>query len=103
MHRWYYGTLSGVRSHQLYDMINYYKNAIENLDSNFVDEDDPSYKVMMKYRDTLLSRYDEVQTFEKKLSKLEGVDIDTDDGIKFNHKKVQTTVDGEVINILEKI
>ena len=95
MHRWYYGTLSGVRSHQLY--------AIENLDSNFVDEDDPSYKVMMKYRDTLLSRYDEVQTFEKKLSKLEGVDIDTDDGIKFNHKKVQTTVDGEVINILEKI
>ena len=32
-----------------------------------------------------------------------GVDIDTDDGIKFNHKKVQTTVDGEVINILEKI
>lgn len=103
MHRWYYGTLSGVRSHQLYDMINYYKNAIENLDSNFVDEDDPSYKVMMKYRDTLLSRYDEVQTFEKKLSKLEGVDIDTDDGIKFNHKKVQTTVDGKVINILEKI
>ncbi len=103
MHRWYYGTLSGVRSHQLYDMINYYKNAIENLDSNFVDEDDPSYKVMMKYRDTLLSRYDEVQNFEKKLSKLEGVDIDTDDGIKFNHKKVQTTVDGEVINILEKI
>lgn len=103
MHRWYYGTLSGVRSHQLYDMINYYKNAIENLDSNYVDEDDPSYKVMMKYRDTLLSRYDEVQTFEKKLSKLEGVDIDTDDGIKFNHKKVQTTVDGEVINILEKI
>lgn len=103
MHRWYYGTLSGVRSHQLYDMINYYKNAIENLDSNFVDEDDPSYKVMMNYRDTLLSRYDEVQTFEKKLSKLEGVDIDTDDGIKFNHKKVQTTVDGEVINILEKI
>lgn len=103
MHRWYYGTLSGVRSHQLYDMVNYYKNAIENLDSNFVDEDDPSYKVMMKYRDTLLSRYDEVQTFEKKLSKLEGVDIDTDDGIKFNHKKVQTTVDGEVINILEKI
>lgn len=103
MHRWYYGTLSGVRSHQLYDMINYYKNAIENLDSNFVDKDDPSYKVMMKYRDTLLSRYDEVQTFEKKLSKLEGVDIDTDDGIKFNHKKVQTTVDGEVINILEKI
>ena len=103
MHRWYYGTLSGVRSHQLYDMINYYKNAIENLDSNFVDEDDPSYKVMMKYRDTLLSRYDEVQTFEKKLSKLEGVDIDVDDGIKFNHKKVQTTVDGEVINILEKI
>lgn len=103
MHRWYYGTLSGVRSHQLYDMINYYKNAIENLDCNFVDEDDPSYKVMMKYRDTLLSRYDEVQTFEKKLSKLEGVDIDTDDGIKFNHKKVQTTVDGEVINILEKI
>lgn len=103
MHRWYYGTLSGVRSHQLYDMINYYKNAIENLDSNFVDEDDPSYKVMMKYRDTLLSRCDEVQTFEKKLSKLEGVDIDTDDGIKFNHKKVQTTVDGEVINILEKI
>lgn len=103
MHRWYYGTLSSVRSHQLYDMINYYKNAIENLDSNFVDEDDPSYKVMMKYRDTLLSRYDEVQTFEKKLSKLEGVDIDTDDGIKFNHKKVQTTVDGEVINILEKI
>lgn len=103
MHRWYYGTLSGVRSHQLYDMINYYKNAIENLDSNFVDEDDPSYKVMMKYRDTLLSRYDEVQTFEKKLSKLEGVDIDIDDGIKFNHKKVQTTVDGEVINILEKI
>lgn len=103
MHRWYYGTLSGVRSHQLYDMINYYKKAIENLDSNFVDEDDPSYKVMMKYRDTLLSRYDEVQTFEKKLSKLEGVDIDTDDGIKFNHKKVQTTVDGEVINILEKI
>lgn len=103
MHRWYYGTLSGVRSHQLYDMINYYKNVIENLDSNFVDEDDPSYKVMMKYRDTLLSRYDEVQTFEKKLSKLEGVDIDTDDGIKFNHKKVQTTVDGEVINILEKI
>lgn len=103
MYRWYYGTLSGVRSHQLYDMINYYKNAIENLDSNFVDEDDPSYKVMMKYRDTLLSRYDEVQTFEKKLSKLEGVDIDTDDGIKFNHKKVQTTVDGEVINILEKI
>lgn len=103
MHRWYYGTLSGVRSHQLYDMITYYKNAIENLDSNFVDEDDPSYKVMMKYRDTLLSRYDEVQTFEKKLSKLEGVDIDTDDGIKFNHKKVQTTVDGEVINILEKI
>ena len=101
MHRWYYGTLSGVRSHQLYDMINYYKNAIENLDSNFVD--DPSYKVMMKYRDTLLSRYDEVQNFEKKLSKLEGVDIDTDDGIKFNHKKVQTTVDGEVINILEKI
>lgn len=103
MHRWYYGTLSGVRSHQLYDMINYYKNAIENLDCNFVDEDDPSYKVMMKYRDTLLSRYDEVQTFEKKLSKLEGVDIDTDDGIKFNHKKIQTTVDGEVINILEKI
>lgn len=103
MHRWYYGTLSGVRSHQLYDMINYYKNAIENLDSNFVDEDDPSYKVMMKYRDTLLSRYDEVQNFEKKLSKLEGVDIDTDDGIKFNHKKVQTTVDGEVMNILEKI
>lgn len=103
MHRWYYGTLSGVRSHQLYDMINYYKNAIENLDSNFVDEDDPSYKVMMKYRDTLLSRYDEVQNFEKKLSKLESVDIDTDDGIKFNHKKVQTTVDGEVINILEKI
>ena len=103
MHRWYYGTLSGVRSHQLYDMINYYKNAIENLDSNFVDEDDPSYKVMMKYRDTLLSRYDEVQNFEKKLSKLEGVDIDVDDGIKFNHKKVQTTVDGEVINILEKI
>lgn len=103
MHRWYYGTLSGVRSHQLYDMINYYKNAIENLDSNFVDEDDPSYKVMMKYRDTLFSRYDEVQTFEKKLSKLEGVDIDTDDGIKFNHKKVQTTLDGEVINILEKI
>ena len=103
MHRWYYGTLSSVRSHQLYDMINYYKNAIENLDSNFVDEDDLSYKVMMKYRDTLLSRYDEVQNFEKKLSKLEGVDIDTDDGIKFNHKKVQTTVDGEVINILEKI
>ncbi len=103
MHRWYYGTLSGVRSHQLYDMINYYKNAIENLDSNFVDEDDPSYKVMMKYRDTLLSRYDEVQNFEKKLSQLEGVDIDTDDGIKFNHKKIQTTVVGEVINILEKI
>lgn len=103
MHRWYYGTLSGVRSHQLFDMINYYKCAVEKLDSDLVGKDDTEYKVMMKYRDKLLSRYDEVHNYEKQLAILEGVDIDTDDGIKENHKKVQRTVDGKIINILSKI
>ena len=58
---------------------------------------------MMKLRDDFLSRYEEIQSFDKSLAKLEGNTFDLNDGIIHNHQRVQTTADGEVLKILEKI
>ncbi len=104
MHRWTYEITSDVRCTYLPLMKSYYEEKLSGFD---IDPDSNLPKTelrrQMKDRDKLLSRYDEIIAYEKLLSKVEGVIFDTDMGIKYNHKRVQTTVDGEVLPILAKI
>lgn len=102
VHRWHYTTLGDIRRYHINSMISYYKDRIYDLDSK-MDSTNDSYPVMMKFRDILLSRYDEIQSYDKTLDRLQGVDIDLSYGIKYNHRKIQTTVEGDVLKIFEKI
>lgn len=103
MHRWNYTTVDNIRKNLLTKQIKYYKDKITNLEENISVENKDEYSVMMKLRDDLLSRYEESQEFDKKLEKLSGNTFDLNDGIIKNHQSVQTTPEGELLKVLEKI
>ena len=103
MHRWNYTTVDNIRKNLLTKQIKYYKDKITELEENISVENKDEYSVMMKLRDDLLSRYEESQEFDKKLEKLSGNTFDLNDGIIKNHQSVQTTPEGEVLKVLEKI
>ena len=92
-----------IRKNLLSKEIKYHKDKITELEDNISLDNRDEYSVMMKLRDDLLSRYEEIQSFDKSLAKLEGNTFDLNDGIIHNHQRVQTTADGEVLKILEKI
>ena len=103
MHRWNYTTVENIRKNLLSKEIKHYKDKITELEDNISLDNKDEYSVMMKLRDDLLSRYEEIQSFDKSLAKLEGNTFDLNDGIIHNHQRIQTTADGEVLKILEKI
>ena len=103
MHRWNYTTVENIRKNLLSKEIKCYKDKITELEDNISLDNKDEYSVMMKLRDDLLSRYEEIQSFDKSLVKLEGNTFDLNDGIIHNHQRIQTTADGEVLKILEKI
>jgi hypothetical protein len=51
----------------------------------------------------LNKRLKELKIFSEKLMSLQGIVIDLDDGVIFNHKKIQINRDGKVVKIFESI
>ena len=95
--------MDNIRKNLLTKQIKYYKDKITELEENISVDNTEEYGVIMKLRDDLLSRYEESQNFDKSLEKLSGNTFDLNDGIIKNHQSVQTTADGEVLRVLEKI
>jgi hypothetical protein len=98
VHRWDRETLTIIRDKFLYETEKFYKDMIFQMQlNNSVEENE---KWNLKY---LNNRIEEIQTFSDKLLSLEGISINYDDGIKFNHHKVQINRDGKKLKILEDI
>jgi hypothetical protein len=96
IHRWDKNTLSYIRDNSLYNMEKLYEEIIFQLQL----EDRENNELKIKQ---LNKRLKELKIFSEKLMSLQGIVIDLDDGVIFNHKKIQINRDGKVVKIFESI
>ena len=103
MHRWNADTIGNITAEYLIRMQKTYEHEmvtcqeiIENSTNN------RDIAVANKRKDKLQKQYKETQDYYVKMSHLanERIDIDLDDGVKVNYRKVQTSREGEFLEIL---
>ena len=106
MHRWNADTTGNMRVEYLHRMQRVYEKEIERM-QEIVDNsrDNREVSAATKRKEKLIKQLKETKEFDAKVAHLalSRIDIDLDDGVKVNYEKVQTTPDGNNMQILAKI
>ena len=106
MHRWNADTVGNLRVEYLHKMQHTYEREIVRMQET-IDNSRDSREVSnaIKRKDKLQKQLKETKDYDAKLAHiaLSRIEIDLDDGVKFNYEKVQTARDGKKMQILAKI
>lgn len=106
MHRWNADTIGNMRVEYLHRMQKVYDKEIERM-QEFIDNshDNKAINKAIKRKEKLQKQLKETKDYDALVAHLahSRINIDLDDGVKINYEKVQTTIDGEKLQILAKI
>jgi Eco57I restriction endonuclease. len=106
MHRWNADTTGHMRVEYLHRMQKVYEREIERMQET-IDHSSDNREITRatKRKEKLQKQLKETQDYDKLVAHLalSRVDIDLDDGVKVNHEKVQTSLDGKKMSILAKL
>lgn len=103
MHRWDADTVGNLRVEYLHKMQIVYEKEIENC-QDVIDNSLNSREISAatKRKEKLIKQLKEIKEYDAKIAHiaLSRIDIDLDDGVKVNYRKVQTGSDGRFCEIL---
>ena len=106
MHRWNADTIGNMRVDYLHQMQKVYDKEIERM-QEIIDNshDNKSINKAIKRKEKLQKQLKETKDYDALVAHLahSRINIDLDDGVKTNYEKVQTTIDGEKLQILARI
>ena len=106
LHRYDENTMAMIRTNYLNELQNAYEARLSTL-ANLIDNatDTKSKNGYEKQRVKLTNQLDELVIFEDKVAYLANkhVDLDLDDGVVENYKKVQSDEDGNLLNVFSKL
>lgn len=106
MHRWNADTIGNMRIDYLHQMQKVYDKEIERM-QEIIDNshDNKAINKAIKRKEKLQKQLKETKDYDALVAHLahSRINIDLDDGVKINYEKVQTTIDGEKLQILAKI
>lgn len=106
MHRWNADTIGNMRVEYLHRMQKVYDKEIERM-QEIIDNshDNKAINKAIKRKEKLQKQLKETKHYDALVAHLahSRINIDLDDGVKINYEKVQTTIDGEKLQILVKI
>ena len=106
MHRWNADTIGNMRVDYLHQMQKVYDKEIERM-QEIIDNshDNKSINKTIKRKEKLQKQLKETKDYDALVAHLthSRINIDLDDGVKTNYEKVQTTIDGEKLQILARI
>ncbi|NLL66063.1 MAG: BREX-1 system adenine-specific DNA-methyltransferase PglX, partial [Clostridiaceae bacterium] len=106
IHRWNADVIGNVRVNYLHRVQRIYDNELERLDDIIANsEHNRDKRYAEKKKNKLIKQIKETREYDEKIAHLanERIDIDLDDGVKVNHVKVQTSVEGKNMKILANI
>lgn len=106
MHRWNADTIGNMRVDYLHQMQKVYDKEIERM-QEIIDNshDNKVINKAIKRKEKLQKQLKETKDYDALVAHLahSRINIDLDDGVKTNYEKVQTTIDGEKLQILARI
>lgn len=106
MHRWNADMIGNMRVEYLHRMQKVYDKEIERM-QELIDNshDNRTINKAIKRKEKLQKQLKETKDYDALVAHLahSRINIDLDDGVKVNYEKVQTTIDGEKLQILFKI
>ncbi|MBQ9664284.1 MAG: BREX-1 system adenine-specific DNA-methyltransferase PglX [Oscillospiraceae bacterium] len=103
MHRWNADTVGNLRVEYLHRMQTVYEKEIVNcqdaMDNSLNNRENAAAR---KRKEKLVKQLKECKDYDAKVAHiaLSRIDIDLDDGVKFNYRRVQTAADGRFCEIL---
>ena len=102
MHRWNSDTVGNLRIEYLHKMQTVYEREIENCQDMIDHGSGRDVAVAVKRKERLVKQLKECRDYDALVAHIafSKVDIDLDDGVKFNYRKVQTGADGKFCEIL---
>ena len=103
MHRWNADTVGNLRVEYLHKMQTVYEKEIENCQDAIDNSlNNREIAVATKRKEKLVKQLKECKDYDAKVAHiaLSRIDIDLDDGVKVNYRKVQTGADGRFCEIL---
>ncbi|WP_347297576.1 BREX-1 system adenine-specific DNA-methyltransferase PglX [Dolosigranulum savutiense] len=106
MHRWNADTTGNMRVEYLHRMQRVYEKEIERM-QEIIDNSygNKEVNITTKRKEKLQKQLKETKDYDAKVAHLalSRIDIDLDDGVKANYKKVQTSNEGKVMKVLTKL
>ena len=106
MHRWNADTIGNMRVDYLHQMQKVYDKEIKRM-QEIIDNshDNKVINKAIKRKEKLQKQLKETKDYDALVAHLahSRINIDLDDGVKTNYEKVQTTIDGEKLQILARI
>lgn len=106
MHRWNADTIGNLRVEYLHPLQVKYENQIAIREQTIANAKEAREKtVAAKEMEKLKKQLKEIKDYDTKVAHLalSRITIDLDDGVKVNYEKVQTSRDGEKLEVLAKI
>ena len=103
MHRWNADTVGNLRVEYLHKMQTVYEKELENCQDAIDNSlNNREIAVASKRKEKLIKQMKECKEYDAKVAHiaLSLIDIDLDDGVKVNYRKVQTGADGRFCEIL---
>ena len=103
MHRWNADTVGNLRVEYLHRMQNIYEREIESCQDTIDNGlNNREIAAATKRKEKLIKQQKECRDYDVKVAHiaLSRIDIDLDDGVKVNYRKVQTAADGTFCEIL---
>ena len=103
MHRWNADTVGNLRVEYLHKMQTVYEKEIENCQDAIDNSlNNREIAAATKRKEKLVKQLKECKDYDAKVAHiaLSRIDIDLDDGVKINYRKVQTGADGRFCEIL---
>ena len=103
MHRWNADTVGNLRVEYLHKMQTIYEKEIENCQDAIDNSlNNREIAAATKRKEKLVKQLKECKDYDAKVAHiaLSRIDIDLDDGVKVNYRKVQTGADGRFCEIL---
>ena len=106
MHRYTADTTGIVRVNYLHEVQKKYNSEIDRM-QDIIDNSSVSREIAQaeKRKEKLMKQLKESKEYDEKIAHLalSRIEIDLDDGVKFNYEKVQTGQDGKKLEILAKL
>ena len=103
LHRYNADTIGNLRVDYLHRLQHVYENEIDHMDDNIAHSSDArEVAASMKRKEKLLKQAKECREYDELLGHLalSRIELDLDDGVKVNYRKLQTAKDGKFYPVL---